>query len=155
MSEVTFSYRCEIALPVTEVYAHLAEPENYVGLSPLVTRVYDIKRRSNGDQQAVVQYVTVEHFRFLGFIPYDNHIRVTSTQAQPNAVLINEVHSPLNVTVRFENEFSPIDGGTAIVETVTIRSPRWLQGFVVGQAKSTQAIRFARLKARLEGQSAI
>lgn len=152
MLEVTFSYRCEIALPVTAVYGHLADPENYVGLSPLVTRVYDIKRHVNGDQQAVVQYVTVEHFRFLGFIPYDNHIRVTSTQVQPNAILINEVHSPLNVYVRFVNEFSPIeaDRGTAIVETVTIRCPRWVRDFAAGQAKSTQAVRFARLKARLE-----
>ena len=152
MLEVTFSYRYEIALPVTEVYGHLAEPENYVGLSPLVTRVYDIRRHANSDQQAVVQYVTVEHFRFFGFIPYNNHIRVTSTQVQPNAVLIHEVDSPLNVYVRFVNEFSPIetDRGTSIVETVTIRCPRWVHGFVVGQAKSTQAVRFARLKARLE-----
>lgn len=154
MSEVTFAYRCEIALPITEVYAHLTEPENYVGLSPLVTQVYDIKRHANSDQQAVVQYVTVEKFRFLGFIPYNNHIRVTSTQAQPNDVLINEVHSPLNVYVRFVNGFSSIEAGrgTAIVETVTIRCPRWVRGFAVGQAKSTQAVRFARLKARLEAQ---
>lgn len=154
MSEVTFSYRCEIAMPAADVYAHLTEPESYVGLSPLVTRVYDITRQTNAEGKAVVRYVTVEHFRFVGFIPYDNHIRVTSTQEQPNEVLVNEVHSPLNIYIRFANAFTSTEDGTAtaITETVHIRCPRWLQGFVVGQTKSTQQVRFARLKTRLEAQ---
>lgn len=154
MSEVTFTYRCEIVRPVSEVYAHLTQPESYIGLSPLVTRVYDISHHTNDEGQVVAQCVTVEHFRFLGFIPFNNHIRVLSTRVSPNRLLLNEVHGALNVYVRFVNEFAPTqDGvGTVIIETVTVHCPGWLQGFVVGQAKSTQVVRFARLKARLEAQ---
>lgn len=154
MSEVTFTYRCEIALPVPDVYAHLTQPESYIGLSPLVTRVYDVSHHTNSEGQAVVQYVTVEHFRFLGFIPYNNHISVSSTQVNPDALLLNEVRGALNVYVRFENTFTPTEdgSGTSITEAVTIHCPGWLRGFVVGQAKSTQVVRFARLKTRLEAQ---
>ncbi|MGJ3560306.1 SRPBCC family protein [Streptomyces sp. INA 01156] len=62
----------QIAAPPEEVFAHLAEPLHYVGLSPLVVAVRDVRR--NG---GTVNYTAVERFRFLGVLRHDNITDVT------------------------------------------------------------------------------
>jgi hypothetical protein len=96
------------------------------------------------------RYVAVERFRFLGFLRYDNVIRVLMTFSKPGEVLLNDVDSPLNVQVHFVMTFEPRDSSTQVDETVTIRVPRLLQWYVVKQAKSAQHARYMNLKALLE-----
>ena len=44
MAHATFEYRYFIHTSAGQIYAHLAEPTNYIGLSPLVIAVRDIER---------------------------------------------------------------------------------------------------------------
>src|SRR5690606_19568875 len=64
VSEIAFT----IAAPPRAVLDHLNDPRSYVGLSPLVVEVRDIRADADG----VVHYIAVERFRFLGFLHYDN-----------------------------------------------------------------------------------
>ena len=61
-----------VAAPPDAVYAHLADPANYVGLSPLVVDVRDVSR-----DDGVTRYRAVERFPVFGNLSYDNVIAVT------------------------------------------------------------------------------
>lgn len=149
MAAETFEYRYFVATPPERVYAHLADPASYVGLSPLVIAVDDVRYSTDAQGCAVVSYLSVERFTFLGFIRYDNRIRVTTTLTQPDRQLVSDVDSPLSVKVRFVFDLQPGDSGTWLHETVTARMPGLLRGFVTQEAKSVQQARSRILNQRL------
>jgi hypothetical protein len=132
------------------VYEYLSQPHNMVGLSPLIVRVDNIIRTQQADGITVIRYTSVERFLFFGFIRYDNHINVACHLEISNQRLVNRVKSPLNVSVEFVNVLTPEQNGTRLTETVTLRAPFLLLNFAMSEAKRTQAIRFERLKARIE-----
>jgi len=150
MANDSFEFRYHVNAPIERIYAHLAEPASYVGLSPLVVAVEDIEHSSDEQGRAVMRYLSIERFRFLGFIRYDNRIRVTTTLTQPNQQLVSNVDSPLWVKVRFVFDLQPEGSGTWIHETVTAQMPGLLRGFVIQEAKSVQQTRAQILKQRLE-----
>lgn len=150
MPELQFDYSCLIDVPPAAIYEYLSEPNNYRGLQPLVVAVRDVVYGEDQEGRQTRTYVAVERFRFLGFLRYDNAIRVLITLAHPDEVLINDVESPFNVRGRFVTTFQPRDGSTQVVETVTIKTPRLVQRFVLDQAKAAQHARFMNLKALLE-----
>jgi ligand-binding SRPBCC domain-containing protein len=138
-----------IQSPPRVVYEYLSQPNNMVGLSPLIVRVDNITSEQS-NAITIVRYTSVERFLFFGFIRYDNHIRIECSLEIPNQRLVNRVKSPLNVSVEFVNVLTPEKGGTRLTETVTLHAPFWLLWFAVSEAKRTQSIRFERLKGRIE-----
>ncbi len=150
MASETFDYRYFVNAPVSQVYEHLARPENYVGLSPLVVVVSDIERGSDAQGCVWVRYSSVERFRFLGLLRYDNLLRVTMTLTNPERRIVSDVDSPFSVKVRFTFDFEPEAGGTWIHETIHAQMPGILRGFVVSEAKRVQLERARILKSRLE-----
>lgn len=150
MSDVQFEYSCSIDVPPARVYDYLAEPEHYRGLQPFVIAVRDLEYGQNEDGHPIRRYTAVERFHFLGFVRYDNVIRVQMTLQKPGELLLNDVEARLNVRVHFVTTFQPREGGTDVTETVTIHVHRLLQHYVVSQAKIAQHARFTTLKALLE-----
>ncbi len=150
MAEATFQHRYFINTSPSKVYAHLSEPRNYIGLSPLVTEVSEAEHRTNAEGQAIIHYVAVETFHFLGFISYPNRINVQMILARPDEQMITLVESIPNVRLKFVFDFEPEGSGTWIHETVTARMLLPLKGFVVSQAKAVQRARGDILKERLE-----
>jgi hypothetical protein len=150
MASETFEYRYFVAAPAETVYAHLADPASYVGLSPLVVEVSGVEHSTDAEGHAVVRYQSVERFRFLGVIRYDNRIRVTMTLTQPQRQIISDVDSPMQVRLRFVFDLQPENGGTQVRETVTAQMPSPLRGFVVSEAQRVQRARAEILKTRLE-----
>lgn len=100
MPSTELEHSFEIAAPPEEVFAHLAEPSHYVGLSPLVVAVRDV-RRDGG----TVHYTAVERFRFLGVVRHDNLIDVTLAAASDglphSAEVSGEVRSPGGVRMSY------------------------------------------------------
>ena len=150
MPQSQFDYSCFIAVPPSLIYEYLSEPEHYRGLQPLVIVVRDVEYGKDNEGRQTRCYVAVERFRFLGFLRYDNPIRVLVTLAKPEELLINNVEARFNVRVNFVTTFQPENGGTQVAETVTIRAPRLLQSYTVNQAKAAQYARFTTLKSLLE-----
>ncbi|MFI5494101.1 CoxG family protein [Actinoplanes sp. NPDC051859] len=145
MSREQFSRSVAVSGPPERVFAHLSQPESYVGLSPLIVGVRDVRRVGDA-----VQYVAVERFR-LGPLSWDNLIKVTMTFPEPGRRLVSDVRSPgwvhLVATVTLE-----ADGeGTRVTEDVTVTFPGLLRRFVVGQAQSVQEFRAAELARRMAG----
>lgn len=153
MAAQTFQHQYFINAPVDQIYAHLKQPESYIGLSPLIVSVTDVQQGHDEQGRETCSYVSVERFRFLGLIRYDNHIRVLTTFTQPERQIISDVDSPFNVQVEFTFDFLPQDKGTLVAETVKAAAPSFLMNFVVSQAKAVQLARARILKARMEAGS--
>jgi len=137
-----FSHTAVVDAPPARVYAHLADPRSYVGLSPLVVAVRDVRPTAGG-----VAYVAVERFR-LGPLHWDNPIRVTMT-GQPDRSLASTVVSPGRVHLTATVTLVPAGGGTSVTEHIEIQAPWFLRRFAAGQARKVQRYRLAELGRRM------
>lgn len=149
----TFHHTYFIQAAASKVYAHLAEPTNYIGLSPLLISLTDVQWDTNLQGQRFAQYKSVELFRFLGFIAYQNPLHVVMTLTIPGQQIVSDVQSTLNIRVIFTFDLRPEQAGTSVHETVTTHTPWLLKSFVVSQAKAVQQNRARVLASRMETNS--
>jgi hypothetical protein len=155
-----FTHTVTAAAPAARIFGHLARPESYIGLSPLVIAVRDIADAGDG-----VRYVAVERFR-AGPLRWDNAIAVTMTFPEPERRIVSEVRSPGGVRLTATVELTPVNGdgdtdrdegrdgdegrgGTRVTETVRVSYPRPLRRIVIGQATKVQRYRLAELARRM------
>ncbi|BCJ42111.1 hypothetical protein GCM10010168_65110 [Actinoplanes ianthinogenes] len=138
-----FAHEFTVAAPAARVYAHLMDPRNYIGLSPLVVEVRDIRPAGS-----VVSYVAVERFTF-GPFHWNNPIRVTMTGEVPGQAIVSAVRSPGFVTLTSRVTLIPEVGGTTVRESIALTAPAPLRRFVLGQARSVQLHRAAELTRRM------
>jgi carbon monoxide dehydrogenase subunit G len=143
-----FRHRFRVAAPPAAVSAHLVDPHSYVGLSPLVVAVRDVRPAVDGQGRAAVAYVAVERFRF-GPIKWDNLIRVTMTGIAPHEQVLSSVVSPGGVRLMLTVDLAADNGGTSVTESIELRSPWLLRRFAPGQARSVQRARAAELTRRM------
>ncbi|RVU27646.1 SRPBCC family protein [Streptomyces antnestii] len=149
MPSTELKHTFRIAAPPEEVFAHLAEPSHYVGLSPLLVAVRDV-RRSGG----TVHYTAVERFRFLGVLRHDNIIGVTlvafSDGLPESAEISGEVRSPGRVHMSYRFTIDRHEAGCVVIDTLHLRTPPGLLRFAASQAGAVQQARARVLAARLE-----
>ncbi len=126
------------------VFEHLTTPENYVGLSPIVIAVRDVDHSSPG----VVRYTAVERFKFLGFIRYDNPIRVELFTEE--LALHGEVRSPGGVRMGYRFDLSADGSGTRVADRLELHAPWFLLRYAAGEARKVQLARARILAGRLD-----
>lgn len=144
MATKTFQYRYALKTSPEVIYAYLSKPESYKKLSPLIHAVENIQEQHE-DGPRVISYTSVEKFRFLGFIPYSNPIRIQMTFTRPNEQIVTIVRTRFGVKVDFIFELTQDAHGCLMTETITVHAPRWLAGFVMKQARQVQQVRAAAL----------
>ncbi|AUG76051.1 hypothetical protein CFP65_1141 [Kitasatospora sp. MMS16-BH015] len=142
-----------VAAPPAAVLAHLATPENYIGLSPLLVAVRDIHQEAG-----TTHYTAVERFRFLGLIQHDNIIRVTlhtsSTDLPTTATVSGKVTSPGAVRMDYTFTITAQPGATSLVtDTLHLHTPFGLLRYAAGKAAAVQAERGRVLAHRLANAS--
>jgi hypothetical protein len=138
-----FSHSFVVPAPAERIYAHLGEPANYVGLSPLVVEVRDVRRDGR-----TVSYVAVERFT-LGPFKHDNLIAVTMSFPGPGRQLVSDVVSPGRVRLVATVDLVPAGDGTRVTESVQVTFPALLRLLVPGQARKVQRARAAELTRRM------
>ena len=140
-----------IQADVTAVYAHLADITNHPGLQPLVVETQELGRSVDEAGHTVVHFFSIEQFRFLGFLPYRNKIRVKMVQVPEENLIIHEVESFPNIRLISQTRFEPKEGGgTAVSETLDIDTPNLLAGIVQKTADAAHEALLQNLKTRLE-----
>ncbi|MFF0744908.1 SRPBCC family protein [Streptomyces sp. NPDC004111] len=139
-----FTRSVVVARPVEEVFAHLARPESYIGLSPLIVAVREVDVSADA-----VRYVAVERFR-LRALRWDNPIRVTMTFPEPGRRIVSEVWSPGRVRLESTVVLTDDSAKTRVSETVRVTFPGILRALVVGQATKVQGSRLAELARRMD-----
>jgi hypothetical protein len=141
-----FSVTYTVAAPPAAVFAHLADPYSYVGLSPLVVLVREVRPVRDDRGREAVGYVAVERFRW-GPLRWDNPIRVTMTARDDRVV--SAVVSPGAVRLDSIVDLAASGTGTEVTETIEVRSPAPLRRFVIGRARSVQSARRSELTRRM------
>ncbi|MER7171286.1 SRPBCC family protein [Streptomyces mesophilus] len=144
MTTEEFSHDVTVPAPAARIFAHLADPESYIGLSPLLVAVRDVV--TDGDE---VRYVAVERFRVLGPLRWDNPIRVTMTFPEHGRRIVSDVRSPGRVRLTATVDLAQDGTGTHVRETVRVTYPRPLRPLVIGQATKVQRHRLAELNRRM------
>ncbi|GAA5004128.1 SRPBCC family protein [Kitasatospora paranensis] len=139
----------DIAATPAAVLAHLAEPQNYIGLSPLLVDVRDVRCEGG-----VTHYVAVERFRFLGLVRHDNVIRVSlrteDARLPDEATVSGEVVSPGGVRMDYCFAITARGaGGSRVVDRLRLHAPFGLLRFAAGKAGTVQAERGRVLAGRL------
>ncbi|ACZ90287.1 hypothetical protein [Streptosporangium roseum] len=143
MPKATLRHTFHVRNTPAALQAHLSQPQSYVGLSPLVIAVKDI--RQNGEE---TRYTSVERFRFLGMVKYDNLIKVT-LRSTPRTVE-GEVDSPGGVRLDYRFALTERDGGTEVEDTLVVHA--WngpLLGYAAKKARQVQLARAGILTSRL------
>lgn len=143
MPTAEFSHSFVVAAPAGRVFEHLAEPQSYVGLSPLVVEVRDIHRDGGS-----LSYVAVERLT-LGPLHHDNLIAVTMTFPEPGRRLVSDVVSPGRVRLVATVDLLPSGESTEVTEHIRVTFPALLRPLVVGQARKVQRARAAELTRRM------
>lgn len=150
MKSITFSKSIHIQAEITAVYAHLATIANHPGLQPLVVETQEIARGVDDAGHTVIDFFSVELFRFLGVFSYRNKIRVKMTQLPAENLLIQEVASFPSIRLVSRTVFEADEGGTAVTETIHIDIPNLVANFVQKTADSAHDALLQNLKMRLE-----
>ncbi|MEV0384995.1 SRPBCC family protein [Nonomuraea sp. NPDC050643] len=117
MPETVLRHVFHVPAPPPVVLAHLSEPSSYVGLSPLVVAVRDVRREPGG-----TRFVSVERFRFFGFVKYDNLIEVTLRVSEEGVE--GEVVSPGGVRLAYRFGLTADGTGTEVEDVLTVRATR-------------------------------
>ncbi|MDH6131432.1 hypothetical protein P3T37_000801 [Kitasatospora sp. MAA4] len=151
MPSTELSHSYDIAATPAAVLAHLAAPENYIGLSPLLVDVRDVRREGG-----VTHYAAVERLRFLGLVRHDNVIQVSlrteDARLPDEATISGEVVSPGGV--RMDYRFAVTargDGGSLVADRLRLHAPFGLLRYAAGKAGAVQAERGRVLARRLGG----
>ncbi|QUQ63908.1 SRPBCC family protein [Kutzneria sp. CA-103260] len=143
MKTVEFSTTTTLPAPPEDVLAHLTDPNNHVGLSPLVVEVRDI--RHTPDE---VRFTAVERFT-LGPFHHDNVIEVSLRLG--DRTISGNVDSR-SVKLDYDYRVTPAPGGAQVVDHYRLSAPFGLVRFAVRQAKKVQAARGRELVRRFEAK---
>lgn len=144
MRTALIHYAFTVAAPPEAVFEHLAEPESYVGLSPLVVSVRDISR-----DDGIIRYRAVERFRIAGRLSHDNVIAVTLEANRDDMTVGGDVRSPGRVTMTYRYGIAPDGDGAAVTDTLWLRAPVALRRFARSRARAVQLARARILAERL------
>ncbi|WP_062431236.1 SRPBCC family protein [Herbidospora daliensis] len=140
MKSVEFSTTTTLPATPGQVFEHLADPTNHVGLSPLVVEVRDIRH-----EPGAVRFTAVERFVF-GPLRHDNVIEVVLRLGDGS--ITGDVVSPGGVRVAYGYDIAAVPGGARVVDHYRLSAPFGLLRFSMGQAKKVQAARGRELARR-------
>jgi hypothetical protein len=153
MANSTLDHSWRVPAPVTAVFAHLADPYNYPGLSPLTVAVRDV-RPVDDTAGPTLDYLAIERFRLLRVLSWDRPISVRLNHSEPTGTITQHVVSPGKVLLTSTLHISAVDNAigdgqvSQLDEHLSITMPGALRGFVTRQARAAQLYRATELVRR-------
>ncbi|PZG00648.1 hypothetical protein C1I93_02005 [Micromonospora endophytica] len=146
---IAFETTAVVAAPPDVVYRHLSDPHSYIGLSPLIVAVRDVRPGHDTQGRESVDYLAVERFRLVGPLRWDNRIRVRMVATRPGEQLVSDVRSPGWVRLRAVVDLTAVPDGTRVREQISAFAPAPLRRFVASQARQVAAYRATELTRRM------
>ena len=148
----TFELNIFIDCERGEIYNHLSEPINMVGLQPLLTEIDVLKAKTDENGVSLRPFYTVETFRLLGLPVFRNRIYSVIHLTKPKEELEFHVYSKPGIEIIFTYKFRQFnDKRTQVTQTVQfVKLNKLLEVFVINQAKHAQRVLLSNLKVRLE-----
>ena len=151
MARGGFEVRVQVVAPPAEVYAHLLEPRSQLGLQPLLTRIEGVEYDRDGSGRARARFEAIERLRFVGFVRYDNRIRVECVGLLRNRRIGFTAWSRPGIVVHSEFALEPRGDGsqTRVVESVEIEAPGILLAMTLRIARRAHERLVLSLRARM------
>lgn len=149
---LTFEQHIFIDRRKDEIYDHISEPLNMIGLQPLLTTLDVMKEQTDENGITLRPFYTVEVFRWAGIPLMRNRIYSVIHLTKPRDELEFHVFSKPNIKIVFKYAFVQYnDLRTHITQTILFEQvSKILEGFVFNQAVKAQRALLTNLKARLE-----
>ena len=149
---LTFEQHIFIDRRKDEIYDHISEPLNMIGLQPLLTTLDVMKEQTDENGITLRPFYTVEVFRWAGIPLMMNRIYSVIHLTKPRDELEFHVFSKPNIKIVFKYAFVQYnDLRTHITQTILFEQvSKILEGFVFNQAVKAQRALLTNLKARLE-----
>ena len=149
---LTFEQHIFIDRRKDDIYDHISEPLNMIGLQPLLTTLDVMKEQTDENGITLRPFYTVEVFRWAGIPLMRNRIYSVIHLTQPRDELEFHVFSKPNIKIVFKYAFVQYnDLRTHITQTILFdQVSKILEGFVFNQAVKAQRALLTNLKARLE-----
>ena len=148
----TFEQHIFIDRRKDEIYDHISEPLNMIGLQPLLTTL-DVKNEQTDENGITLRpFYTVEVFRWAGIPLMRNRIYSVIHLTKPRDELEFHVFSKPNIKIVFKYVFVQYnDLRTHITQTILFEQvSKLLEDFVFEQAVKAQRALLTNLKVRLE-----
>jgi hypothetical protein len=148
----TFELNIFIDRPREEVYEHLSQPINMIGLQPLLTSIDILKEQKDGSGVVLRPFHMVLTFRWLKLPILRKKIYSAIHATKPPSELEFHVFSKPDVNLVYHYFFHPTEeGGTHLIQKVRFeRVNKLLESLVFDEAIKGQRAMLANLKVRLE-----
>lgn len=148
----TFEQHIFIDRRKDEIYDHLSEPINMIGLQPLLTTLDVMKEQMDENGISLRPFYTVEAFRWAGIPLMRNRIYSVIHLTKPRDELVFHVFSKPNIKIVFKYTLVQYnDLRTHITQTINFEQvSKLLEGFVFDLAVKAQRALLTNLKVRLE-----
>lgn len=148
----TFELNIFIDRPRNEVYDHVSEPINMIGLQPLLTTIDVLKEQKDANGVTLRPFYTVQTFRWAGLPIFRNRIYSVIHLTRPRDELEFHVFSRPNIKIVFRYFFNEDDENrTHLIQRVDFEQVnKLMENFVFEQAIKSQRALLTNLKVRLE-----
>jgi len=148
----TFELNIFIERPRNEVYDHVSEPINMIGLQPLLTTIDVLKEQKDANGVTLRPFYTVQTFRWAGLPIFRNRIYSVIHLTRPRDELEFHVFSRPNIKIVFRYFFNEDDENrTHLIQRVDFEQVnKLMENFVFEQAIKSQRALLTNLKVRLE-----
>lgn len=148
----SFELNIFINRPRREVYEHLAEPINIIGLHPFLTTIDILKEQKNADGVTLRPFYTVETFRVLGLPILKDRVYSVTHLTRPHSEMEFHIFRRPGIQVVYHYVFQEMEeGGTHLNQKVRFeRVNKLIENYVFNRSIQTQRALLANLKVRLE-----
>jgi hypothetical protein len=148
----TFELNVFIDCPRSEVYDHLSNPINMIGLQPHLTTMDVLKEQKSESGITQRPFYTVQTFRWAGLPIYRNRLYSVIHLTKPGEELEIHIYSKPGIYIIFKYAFTEDSSKrTQVKQTVgLVQVSKILENIVVNQANQAQRALLSNLKVRLE-----
>jgi ribosome-associated toxin RatA of RatAB toxin-antitoxin module len=148
----TFELNAFIDCRRSEVYDHLSNPINMIGLQSHLTTINVLKEQKSENGITLRPFYTVQTFRWAGLPIYRNRLYSVIHLTKPGEELEFHVDARPGIYLIFKYAFTQDnENRTRIKQTVRfVQVSKILENLVVTQANEAQRALLSNLKVRLE-----
>ena len=147
----SYQLKVEIKEKAVNAFNFLSDLHNHVDLHPLLTKVTIIKTFENEAGQEITVYKIDERIKMLNLFYISNSYVVNRTLFSDQNKFVFEVKTFPNIHLTSTYTFLETETNeTQLEESVVIKSPVGLSGFVTKTARDAHEVSLAKLKTYLE-----
>ncbi len=148
----TFELNIFIDRPRTEVYNHLSEPINMIGLTPFMTSIDILKEQTDGEGTVLRPFYTMQTYKFLGLPVRKDRLYWVIHLTKPYSELEFHVFQGKNTQIVYHYLFQESEEWrTHLIQRVKFdRVNKLFENRVFHEAITTQRALLTNLKIRLE-----